>query len=311
MSAEPLPLRAAIRPTTFIESLRLSQALGTEVLLATESFQHTGSFKFRAAYNVASKVSQSKIIAASSGNFGQALAYACQLTGKSCIIVMPQTSARVKVEAVRQFGGIVDLIDVRTKSRKARVEELARENPGAYIASAYDDPLVIEGNATLGEEIALRHDIDCVVAPLGGGGLVSGLINGVRSANRNIEILAAEPSAANDGARSLREGRIVANETEPDTIADGVRTISLGVHNWAILKDGLSGAIEVPEHRITEAMRQLFALANLKSEPTGALGIAALLTQPDTFRGKRVCCVVTGGNVDPALFVRIVDPTTS
>lgn len=280
--------------------------MGIDILLATESFQHTGSFKFRAAYNVASKVPQRQIIAASSGNFGQALAYACRLTGKSCIIVMPDSSAQVKVQAVREFGGTVDLIDVRKKSRKARVEELARENPGAYIASAYDDPLVIEGNATLGEEIALREDIDCIVAPLGGGGLLSGLISGVRSANRKIPVFAAEPTVANDGARSFREGRIVANETEPETIADGVRTISLGQHNWAILKDGLSGVIEVPEQRITEAMRQLFVLANLKTEPTGALGLAALATQPTTFRGKRVCCVVTGGNVDLALFAHVV-----
>src|SRR2546427_10706080 len=117
--------------TTIIESPRLASRLGVELTIATETFQHTGSFKFRAAYNLASKVDQRKIITASSGNFGQAMAYACSLLGKSCTIVMPSTSAQVKVDAVREYGGQVDLIDVRHKSRAARVAELAAENPDA------------------------------------------------------------------------------------------------------------------------------------------------------------------------------------
>src|SRR5262245_4115491 len=146
--------REMVRPTTVIEAPRLSKKLGLEVTLVSETFQHTGSFKFRAAYNVASKVSHKLIITASSGNFGQALAYACQLLGKSCMVVMPDASAQVKIEAVREYGGTVDLIDTRTKSRSARVRELGSAHPEAYLASAYDDPLVIEGNASLGEEIA-------------------------------------------------------------------------------------------------------------------------------------------------------------
>src|ERR1041384_3632667 len=107
--------REAIRPTTFIEAVRLSERFGARVILASETFQHTGSFKFRAAYNVAVSVNQKHIIAASSGNFGQALAYACRLLGKSCTIVMPDTSATVKIAAVKAFGGAVDLVDVRVK----------------------------------------------------------------------------------------------------------------------------------------------------------------------------------------------------
>src|SRR5204863_7849018 len=136
--------------------------------------------KFRAAYHVAARVANPLIIAASSGNFGQALAYACSLLGKASLIVMPATSAEVKVNAVREYGGRVDLVDVRSKSRAARVQELAREHPEAYVASAYDDPLVIEGNSTLGSELAaLNRQIDCVVAPVGGGGLTSGLVTGL------------------------------------------------------------------------------------------------------------------------------------
>ena len=202
------PLREVVRPTTLIEALRLSRRLGAAITIASETFQHTGSFKFRAAYQVASQVPESLIITASSGNFGQALACACQLLGKSCIIVMPETSAQVKIEGVREFGGRVDLIDVKQKSRQARVMELAGEHENAYVASAYDDPLVIEGNASLGAELgALGRHFDFILAPVGGGGLTSGIIKGLPASGRNIRVVGAEPLLANDAARSLRAGR--------------------------------------------------------------------------------------------------------
>lgn len=302
-SAPATGLGQAVRPTSIIEAPRLERRLGADLVLASETFQHTGSFKFRAAYHVASHVANPLIIAASSGNFGQALAYACSLLGKRSIIVMPQTSARVKVEAVREYGGQVDFVDVRSKSRAARVAELAAEHPEAYIASAYDDPLVIAGNSTLGEELGrLGRPLDCVVAPVGGGGLTSGLITGLRRAGSPVDVIGAEPLLGNDAALSLRAGRIVTNQTEPQTIADGARTVSLGVHNWAILRDGLAGIVEVPEEKIAQAVRMLFELANLKAEPTGALSVGALLTDPDRFRDRQVCCVISGGNVDPAVY---------
>lgn len=275
--------------------------------IATETFQHTGSFKFRAAYNVVARVPERLIIAASSGNFGQAMAYACQLLSKSCIIVMPNTSARVKIEAVKEYGGAVDLIDITSKSRKARVAELAREHPEAYVASAYDDPLVIEGNASLGAELgALGRPFDFVVAPIGGGGLASGIITGLRASSAKFRVVGAEPLEANDAARSLRAGRIVANDVEPQTIADGARSVSVGQHNWPVLRDGLSAIVEVSEENIKQGMRLLFTLANLKAEPTGALSIGALLAEPELFRDRSVCCVVSGGNVDPELFCEIL-----
>lgn len=303
-----MPLREMARATTIIESPRLSERLGVNLTIATETFQHTGSFKFRAAYNVASSVPQSEIITASSGNFGQAMAYACRVLKKSCIIVMPHTSARVKIDAVREYGGTVDLTDVKVKGRNERVAELAREHMDAYIASAYDDPLVIAGNATLGHELAaLKNSFDLIIAPVGGGGLTSGLITGVRAAGANIKVFGAEPLIANDAARSLREGRLIANETEPQTIADGARTPSLGQHNWAILREGLASIVEVPEEKIIEAARLLFSLANLKAEPTGALSLAALLTEPEKFRNLSVCCVVSGGNVDAEVYRRMLE----
>jgi threonine dehydratase len=303
----PRATRDVVRPTAFIEAPRLSKKLGLDLLLASETFQLTGSFKFRAAYNVASHVPQERIIAASSGNFGQAMAYACQLLAKSCIVVMPTTSAQVKIEAVREYGGLVDLVDVTTTSRKARVTELASQYPDAYVASGYDDPLVIEGNSTLGLELgAIGQPFDFIIVPVGGGGLISGIIKGLRTSAKQGEVVGAEPLLGNDAARSLRAGRLIANESEPQTIADGARTISLGQHNWAILREGNFQIIEVPEERIREGTALLFSLANLKAEPTGALGIGALLTEPGLFRDRSVCCVVSGGNVDPSVFQKIL-----
>ena len=298
-------LEKIVRPTTFIESRRLSRQLGVQVVLASETFQHTGSFKFRAAYNLASTVPHKEIITASSGNFAQALSYACSLLGKQCTVVMPSTSAQVKIDAVREYGGLVDLTDVRVKGRNERLAEVARDKPTAYVASPFDDPAVIQGNASLGREICNsgRH-FDFIVAPVGGGGLSSGIIEGVRQSGKDnsIRVVGAEPLIANDAARSLREGRIVKNEIEPMTIADGARTPSLGEHNWRILSKGIDQIIEVSEGAIKEAVRTLFELANLKSEPTGALSLAAIMTQPGTFQGKSVCSIISGGNVDPSLY---------
>ena len=216
---------------------------------------------------------------------------------------MPTTSARVKIDAVREYGGSVDLVDVRFKTRTERAIEIARDQPDAYVASAYDDPLVIQGNASLGTELCgLGRSFDYIVAPIGGGGLSSGIITGLRASGGTAQVIAAEPLIANDAARSMRAGRIVPNEVEPLTIADGARTLSIGEHNWPVLREGLRKIIEVPEEKIREAVRLLFSLANLKTEPTGALSLAAVLTEPDFFRDRAVCCVVSGGNVDPEVF---------
>jgi threonine dehydratase len=297
------PLVQVVRQTTIICAPKLAKRLGVDLTIATETFQHTGSFKFRAAYNMAANIPQHRIIAASSGNFGQAVAYACSLLGKQCTIVMPATSAKVKIDAVREYGGTVDLVDVKMKSRAQRVSELSTADPDAYIASAYDDPLVIDGNASLGRELAkLDREFDYIVSPVGGGGLISGLIKGTREGGKTFKIVGAEPAMANDAARSLRAGHIVRNETEPQTIADGARTLSVGNHNWAVMKDGVHDIVEVPEDNIKEGIRALFSFANLKAEPTGALSIGALLTHPEMFSGRSVCCVISGGNVDPELY---------
>ncbi len=294
-------LLEAIRPTTFIESEKLRTFTNLNLIIASETFQHTGSFKFRAAYNTALNVAEDHLITASSGNFGQALAFACQILGKKCHVVMPETSAQVKIEAVRSYGATVDLVDVQKIGREVRVLQLMNEFPAAYRASAYDDLLVIEGNSTIGDEIA-QHDFDVVISPIGGGGLISGISKGLCRSGHWAQLIGAEPLLANDAARSLRAGKIIRNEAEPATIADGARTISLGNHNWQIIEKGISKIVEVSEENIKEAVRLLFGLVNLKVEPTGALSLGAILQDKDKFTDKKICLVVSGGNVDAQVY---------
>lgn len=302
-------LQKAIRPTTFIDSLRLKRELGMDIIIASESFQTTGSFKFRAAYNLAANVEKDTIITASSGNFGQALACACSLLKKKCIVVMPDNSARIKIESTKYWNATVDLVNTKEKSRAARVAELAQENPYAYVASAYDDALVIEGNASIGIEIAnSAYPVDFIVAPIGGGGLTSGIIDGLKRSKRpGIQVYAAEPALANDAAQSMAKGEIVAAANESTTIADGARTLSVGKLNFEILKQGLAGVIEVSDEAIKEALKACFLYANLKLEPTGALSVAAAIKERERFSGKSLVCVTSGGNVDPQLFASLLD----
>lgn len=302
-----LTLSEAIRPTTFLRPQKLLDKLGLDLTIATETFQHTGSFKFRAAYNVALNVPQKHLIAASSGNFGQALAYACKLLNKRCHVVMPDNSAQVKIDAVRGYGAAADLIDVLKTGREERVMQLMDQYPEAYKASAYDDPLVIEGNSTLGAEIAAYEtDFEAVIVPVGGGGLISGISKALCEAGHQAELIGAEPGMANDAYRSLKAGEIIRNESEPQTIADGARTVSVGIHNWEIIKDGVSEILEVSEESIVKGLNLYFELANLKVEPTGAVSLGSVLENGPRFGGKRVCLVVSGGNVDPALFAKLI-----
>ena len=297
-------LRPKVRATTFIESKRLNQALsiGARMLLVSETFQHTGSFKFRAAMSFSLHTQSAELLTASSGNFGAALALATAETGKKCTVVMPAQSAEVKIAAVQAVGATVDLIDTKKITRAERVRELQRQNPGAQVVSPYNDPYVVAGNATLGAELFSRETPDCLVVPVGGGGLSSGMVVARDHLGKTCEIIGAEPLLANDAARSLREGRLCSNADEANTLCDGARTLSLGELNFQILRNGLSGIVEVDEATIARAVRMLFQLVNLKAEPTGALSFAAVLQSPEKFAGKRVACIVSGGNVDAGLY---------
>jgi threonine dehydratase len=219
---------------------------------------------------------------------------------------MPAQSAQVKIEAVRSAGAAVELIDTAKITRAQRVEQLQEHDPKAQAVSPYDDPYVIAGNGSLAAELFARETPDCIIAPVGGGGLSSGMVVARDFLGVSCPVLGAEPALANDAARSLREGKLCRNALEPDTLCDGARTLSLGKLNFEILREGLSGVIEVEEAQIARAVKMLFELANLKAEPTGALSVAALLQSPPRFAGKRVACLVSGGNADNAVFTRLL-----
>jgi threonine dehydratase len=301
-------LRPKLIPTTFVQSERLDRAIELRpgLLLVSEAFQHTGSFKYRAALSVALHSKSPHLLTASSGNFGAALALAASTTGKRCTVVMPAQSAQVKIAAVRGAGATVDLIDTKQISRAERVEQLHRDDADAQVVSPYDDPNVIAGNSSLGAELFAREIPDCVVVPVGGGGLSSGMVVARDLLAPSCEVIGAEPLLANDAARSIRSGRLCSNDQEQNTLCDGARTLSLGQLNFAILRGGAAEIIEVEETKIALAVRMLFQLANLKAEPTGALSLAAVLQTPARFAGKRVACIVSGGNVDPVVYAQLL-----
>jgi threonine dehydratase len=275
------------------------------VRLASESLQHTGSFKIRAALAAALGSSASHLLTTSSGNFGAALALAARRTGKRCTVVMPTQSARVKIDAVRRHGGAVDLVDTTKMTRKERVDAVAATLDGPQVVSAYDDPFVVAGNATLGTEI-LAEPPEVIVVPVGGGGLSSGMVVARDRGAPGTRVVGAEPLLANDAARSLRTGTLVRDPRESTTICDGARTPALGRLNFAVLRRGLESIVEVTEESVASAVRLLFSTVNLKVEPTGALAVAAVMQEPRRFAGQRVTCVVSGGNVDAELYARIL-----
>ena len=219
---------------------------------------------------------------------------------------MPDRSAAVKIAAVRGHGAAVDLIDLQTTTRADRLRALAAADPGARACSPFDEPEVIAGNATLGLEILERLRPDAIVAPMGGGGLCSGLCVATKVQAATTEVIGAEPLLANDVARSLRAGQIVSTDGEPDTICDGARTRSVGIRNFEILRDALGGMVEVPEAEIGGAMGLLASHLGLRAEPTGALALAAILAEPARFRGRQVACVVSGGNVDGGVYAQLI-----
>jgi threonine dehydratase len=303
-----------VKPTTFHGTFLLDRALGADVTLASETLQITGSFKFRAAFNLIRSVPNDEVVTWSSGNFGQAAAYDCMLLGKKCTVIMPDNASKTKQSAIRAYGAAVELVDVHKVSRAERAVQMMQEKPDAFFAPPYDHYKVVAGNSTLGREIFETlylnkpedERIEKVICPIGGGGLISGIIVARDILAPEIEIIGAEPLLGNDAAQSLREGRLVALPQEPATIADGTRTLSVGKINWEIISRGIKRIVEVPEDKIAEGLRTLYAYANLKVEPTGALSTGAALTEPELVTGKRVCLIVSGGNVDVEVYTRVL-----
>lgn len=266
-----------------------------EAYLVDESEQLGGSFKLRAAWAAVAARPHPHFLTASSGNFALGLAKACKAMGRRCTVLMPLSSDPSKVAAVRAEGAEWVGVDTTEETRAQALARWAKRLPEAFVASPFDDEAVIAGNASLGLAIAeLRPDV--VLCPLGGGGLAAGLWEGLQAAWPSAELWGVEPALANDLAQSWRAGERVALAQEPDTMADGVRTLQVGEAPWRRLRGGLKGVVELSEAEIGGAFAALRGMG-LRPEPTAALAPGALWREGGAWRGRVVCAIVCGGNV--------------
>ena len=289
-------LKGIARETPIQTSRRLDAHSHATVFLKCENFQRVGAFKFRGAYNaVAHRSSAKPVVALSSGNHAQGIALACLLTGREAHLVMPEPVNPIKRAAVRDYGGIVH-VPADPREAESFSQDLVRELQGEWI-EAFNDPDVIAGQGTAALEL-LGHvpDLDVLLGPIGGGGLVSGTCLAAHGLNPGIQVYACEPAGALDALYSVRENRIVPQE-HPQTIAEGLRT-SVGTLTLPILRDHLAGFFVVEEREILTAMRFIYERMKLVIEPASAVAVAPLLRQEPALQGKRVGVIISGGNVD-------------
>jgi threonine dehydratase len=284
-----------------------------DVWLKAESLQPIGSFKLRGAAN---KILQLKpdeirrgVITYSSGNHAQGVAYAARAVGAKAVIVMPSNAPAIKRAATLALGAEIVDVGVASSERLAVAEQLVREH-GYVVIPPYDDEQIIAGQATCGLEIVEKiPDVDLVLSPVSGGGLLSGTATAVKLLHPKAKVFGIEPELAGDTAESFRTGKIVswAAELTSRTIADGLRTQSVGVRNFAHIEAYVDGIITVTEDEIRAAMRAIVATARLVPEPSGAVTTAALLfhaAQLPPFR--KAVALVSGGNVDPQLLADVL-----
>jgi len=322
----PLPtiddIRAAaerLRPhavrTPLLESNRLNDQLGGRVLLKLETLQRTGTFKFRGAYNKISRLSKvahpGGVVAASSGNHAQGVADAARMMGLAAAIVMPSQAPALKIARTKALGAEVILYDRDSDDREAIFALVARER-GAVMVPPFDDPEIMAGQGTVGLELMAQAEAmgalpDLVLAPCGGGGLISGVAIAVRAANPKAQVIAIEPYGFDDTTRSLASGRIESNARPSGSICDALLSPSPGKLTFAACRDqSVTGAV-VSEQQVRQAMRFAFQELKLVVEPGGAVGLAALLSGTVPLNGQTVAVVLSGGNVDPGLFAEILN----
>ncbi len=313
-AAERLAGQAVVTP--LIESPALNERLGLRVLVKPETLQRVGAFKFRGAFNRLSQIAPADrprgVVAFSSGNHAQGVALAARLLDMPAVIVMPADAPAVKVSATRGYGAEVVFYDRMTESREAIAARLAEER-GAVIVPAYDDPDIIAGQGTAGLELArqvqaLGAELDLVVGPVGGGGLMAGVAIAVQTLSPKTRIVGVEPELYDDARRSLVSGR---RETAAPTVrtrCDSLETPSTGELTFPILRERLSAIVTVSDAEVAEAMRLAFSTLKLVVEPGGAVGLAALMAGklPEAAPGACVGLVLSGGNVDPDLFARVL-----
>jgi threonine dehydratase len=298
-------LRGVANVTPVVTSRTLDELAGREVFLKCESFQRGGAFKFRGAYNTISQLPEEArlrgVLAFSSGNHAQGVALAARLLRSPAAICMPDDAPPVKVAATRGYGAEVIFYNRLKDDREAFARHIAQER-GMTLVPPYDDMRIMAGAGTAALELMEEvPDLDAVLVPIGGGGLIAGsatAIHGVRAATR---VLGVEPAGADDTLRSLRASERVSIQP-PDTIADGLRVTRPGALTFPVVQRHVEDILVVSDQEIMEALR--FALLRLKLviEPSGAVPLAALLAVRLDPNLRRVGAIISGGNIDPSLF---------
>lgn len=282
---------------------------GAELFFKAENLQRAGAFKFRGAFNAIGKLDagarKGGVVAFSSGNHAQAVAYAARLQGVPAAIVMPKDAPAIKIAATRGYGADVVFYDRYSEDRDAISRRLAAER-GAALIPPFDHPDVIAGQGTAAMELIEEvGELDLLVAPLGGGGLLAGSALAVRALVPGCRIVGVEPEAGNDGQQSLHKGEIVKIPV-PRSIADGALVTHLGQHNFPILKRDVDDIVTVSDVQLVETMRFFAERMKIMVEPTGCLAAAAVMEGVIPAAGKRVGIVLSGGNVDLKTFSALV-----
>jgi threonine dehydratase len=293
---------STIHRTPLLPNRSLSERIGVEVRLKCENLQRAGSFKIRGALNALLQLGDDErrrgVVAFSSGNHAQGVALAANLLGIQATIVMPEGSVASKVAATQAYGAEVVTAGVTAATRDTVAREIAAKT-GAAVIPPFDDERIIAGAGTVGLEIVEEWDeVTTIVVPLGGGGLLSGTALAATSM-KSVDVYGVEPRAGNDGERSFKSGEIVTIDP-PKTIADGARTLAIGKRNFAIIRERVRDVVSVEDDVLLDALKFAMYRAKLVIEPTGALGIAALLAGMIKPRGP-VAVVVSGGNLDFSL----------
>jgi threonine dehydratase len=292
-------IQARVRETPVLNDPHLDQQLACTLYAKCENLQRTGSFKFRGASNAICSLREDGIkgdvATHSSGNHGAALALAASIDGRQAHIVMPQNSVPMKVDSVKRYGGIVHFCSATQESREETLEKLVIE--GKIPVHPYDNADIIAGQGTASVELLQQTpELELIITPLGGGGLVSG--TAIVARQQGIQVIGVEPAGAADTVASLKQDARV--ETwQADTIADGLRAV-VGVRNFAVIRAQVSQVLTVSDEAICKAMSLFWQETRMTIEPSSATVIAAILHHPEIFRGKRVGAIITGGNLDPA-----------
>lgn len=289
-----------IHRTPILTSSYLDALTGASLFFKCENFQKAGAFKVRGASNAVFGLSDADaargVATHSSGNHALSLSYAAGRRGIPCAVVMPRTAPQAKKDAVRGYGGTITECEPSTTSREdvfARVQA----QTGADFVHPYNDPRVIAGQATCSRELMEQvQGLEQVIAPIGGGGMISGTCLTLSAIAPKVQIFAAEPEQADDAFRSLRAGHIIADDA-PDTVADGLK-VPLKDLTWHFVKSRVTDILTASEQEIIDAMRLTWARMKIVIEPSCAVPLATILKNADVFRGRRVGVIITGGNVD-------------